>query len=66
MPRDVDKKHEQNKREGQNNLPEDRATKQQCLEYDLGLPTGSSGKEPDYQYRGCKRHRFDPWVRKTP
>ena len=28
-----------------------------------GLPSGLSGKESAYQ---CKRHRFDPWVRKIP
>ena len=25
-----------------------------------------SGKESGYQCRRCKRHRFDPWVRKIP
>ena len=24
------------------------------------------GKEPTCQCRRCKRHRFDPWVRKIP
>ena len=32
----------------------------------LGLPGGASGKEPACQYRRCKSHRFDPWVRKNP
>ena len=27
---------------------------------------GASGKEPVCQCRRCKRHRFDPWVRKVP
>ena len=27
---------------------------------------GTSGKEPTCQYRRCKRHRFDPWVKKIP
>ena len=31
----------------------------------LGLPGGASGKEPACQYRRYKRHRFNPWVRKT-
>ena len=25
-----------------------------------------SGKESPWQFRRCKRHRFDPWVRKMP
>ena len=29
-----------------------------------GFPDGSSGKEPTCQCRRCKRHGFDPWVRK--
>ena len=29
------------------------------------FPGGASGKEPGCQCRRCKRHRFDPWVRKT-
>ena len=29
-----------------------------------GFPGGTSGKEPTCQCRRCKRHRFDPWVRK--
>ena len=31
--------------------------------YTLGLPQWLSGKEPTYQ---CRRHRFDPWIRKIP
>ena len=31
-----------------------------------GFPSGSSGKEPTYQFRRLKRHEFDPWVRKIP
>ena len=29
----------------------------------MGFPDGASGKEPACQ---CRRHRFDPWVRKMP
>ena len=29
-----------------------------------GFPVGVSGKEPAFQCRRWKRHRFDPWVRK--
>ena len=29
----------------------------------MGFPDGASGKEPAYQ---CRRHGFDPWVRKIP
>ena len=32
----------------------------------VGLPRWLSGKEPTYQCRKCRRHRFDPWVRKIP
>ena len=32
----------------------------------MGFPVGASGKEPTCQFRGCKRHRFDPCVRKIP
>ena len=32
----------------------------------LGFPGGASGKEPASQCRRCKKHRFDPWVRKIP
>ena len=31
-----------------------------------GLPTWLSSKESTYQSRKCKRHGFDPWVRKIP
>ena len=31
-----------------------------------GYPGGTSGKESAFQYRWCKRHRFNPWVRKIP
>ena len=27
---------------------------------------GASGKEPSCQCKRCKRHGFDPWVRKIP
>ena len=30
----------------------------------MGFPGGVSGKEPACQGKGCKRHGFDPWVRK--
>ena len=32
----------------------------------MGFPGGSSGKELTYQYRRCKRRRFNPQVRKIP
>ena len=32
----------------------------------LGLPDGASGKEPACQCRRCKRHGFDPWIRRSP
>ena len=31
-----------------------------------GFPGGASGKEPTYQQRRPKGHRFDPQVGKTP
>ena len=31
-----------------------------------GFPGGAGCKEPTCQCRRCKRHRFDPWVRKIP
>ena len=31
-----------------------------------GFPGGASCKEPTCQCRRCKRHGFDPWVRKIP
>ena len=34
------------------------------LSLDLPDPGGASGKEPTCQCRRCKRHGFDPWVRK--
>ena len=34
--------------------------------YIMGFPGGTSGKEPACQCRRCKRHGFDPWVRKIP
>ena len=39
---------------------------QSCLPCLMGLPGGASGKEPACQCRRCKRHGFDPWVRKIP
>ena len=32
----------------------------------MGFPGGASGKEPAYQCRRHKRHRFNPWVGKIP
>ena len=32
----------------------------------VGFPGGASDKEPTCQSRRCKRHGFDPWVRKIP
>ena len=32
----------------------------------LGLPDSTSGKEPSCQCRRCKRHGFDPWIRRSP
>ena len=31
-----------------------------------GIPGGASGKEHTCQCRRCKRHKFNPWVRKIP
>ena len=36
------------------------------LRYTRGFPGGISGKELACQCRRCKRHGFDPWVRKIP
>ena len=33
---------------------------------ELGFPGGASGEESTYQFRRCKRCRFNPWVRKIP
>ena len=33
---------------------------------DRYIPGGASGKEPTCQCRRCKRHGFNPWVRKIP
>ena len=32
----------------------------------IGLPKWHSGKESTCQFRRCKRHDFEPWVRKIP
>ena len=32
----------------------------------MGVPGGTSGKEPMCQCGRHKRHGFDPWVRKIP
>ena len=32
----------------------------------LGFPGGASGEESAYQFRRCRRLRFDPWVGKIP
>ena len=31
-----------------------------------GLPGGARGKEPTCKCKRCKRHRFGPWVGKSP
>ena len=33
---------------------------------ELGFQDGTSGKEPTFQCRRCKRRTFDPWVGKVP
>ena len=37
-----------------------------CLHCFRGLPRWCSGKEPTCLCRRCRRHKFDPWVRKIP
>ena len=37
-----------------------------CGRIHMGFPSGVSGKEPTCQCGRCKRHGFDPWVRKIP
>ena len=32
----------------------------------MSFPGGASGKESTCQCKRCKRHRFNPWVRKIP
>ena len=32
----------------------------------LGLPRYTVVKKLTCQFKGCKRHRFSPWVRKIP
>ena len=32
----------------------------------LGHPRWCNGKESTFQFRSCRRHGFDPWVRKIP
>jgi len=34
--------------------------------YMWGFPGGTRGKELTCQCRRCRRHGFDPWVRKIP
>ena len=34
--------------------------------YPLGFPQWFSGKESAYQWRRCKRHGFNLWIRKIP
>ena len=31
-----------------------------------GFPGGTSGEEPPFQSKRCKRLRFDPWIRIVP
>ena len=33
---------------------------------ECGFPGGTSGKEPAFQCRRCKRHGFNPWAGKIP
>ena len=35
-------------------------------EFEAGLPMWFHGKESTCQHRICRRHGFDPWVRKIP
>ena len=35
-------------------------------EFQAGLPMWLHGKESTCQHRICRRHGFDPWVRKIP
>ena len=37
-----------------------------CSVVRKGFPGGASGKEPACLCRRCKRHGFNPWVRKIP
>jgi len=37
-----------------------------CIHPSTGLPGGSSGEEPTSHSRRCKRHGFDPWIRRIP
>ena len=37
-----------------------------CIYTQKGFPGGASGKESACPCRRCKRHGFDPWVRKIP
>ena len=37
-----------------------------CLHCSRGLPRWRSGKEPTCLFRRCRRHKFDPWIRKIP
>ena len=32
----------------------------------VGLPRWLSGKESTCRCRGCRRHMFNPWIRKIP
>ena len=34
--------------------------------YKWGFPGGSAVKNPPAMWETCRRHRFDPWVRKIP
>ena len=36
------------------------------LLHSVSFPGGASDKKPTCQSRRCKRHRFNPWVRKIP
>ena len=47
-------------------VTKNRTQLQQLSMHTWGFPGGASGKEPACQCRRCKRHGFDPWVRKIP
>ena len=34
--------------------------------HDKAFPGGTDVEEPTCQRRRCKRHRFNPWVKKIP
>ena len=46
--------------------PEQRVFFKAYISWYEGFQGGASGRESTYQYRGCKRWRFNPWVGKIP